>query len=140
MSGKDEKKKDEPKFKEIAKGKVYNVGFPDRNFTWIDLRSEEQKKVALSAKDLGVEYNKGGKFDQLILVSDGYFHGAKPYEVFQEVERMKAIVTNRSGSADVAVMSSNLITLDMSKCKKCGTPLFLVGEDFKCPKCGEPTT
>lgn len=139
MAVKEDKKKDEPKFTEIAKGKVYNVGFPDRNFTWIDLRSEEQKKVALSGKDLGFEYDKGGKFDQLILVSDEYFRGARPYEVWREVAKMKEIVTNKSGSVNVAVASSNIILSDMSTCKKCGTPLLIVGEGFKCQKCGEPT-
>jgi len=140
----DEDKKGEketagPEFKEIAKGKLYNVKFPDKNFTWIDLRSEEQKKIQLSAKDLGGEYEKAGKFDQLILVSDEYFHGATPYQVWQETEKMKQVVAKQSGSMDVAVVSSHVVLSELPKCKTCGTPLFITGEGYNCQKCGKPT-
>jgi hypothetical protein len=141
MSGapKEKRKKTRPKYEEIARGKVYNVQFPDRNFTWIDLRSEEKKKFALSGKDLGGEYKREGKFDQLVFVSDQYFRGATPFEVWKEAERIKRAVTQLSGSADVAVMTSSSIYANMPTCKKCGTPLFIVGEGFRCQKCGEPT-
>jgi len=135
----EDRKENEPSFKEIAKGKLYNVRFPGKNVTWIDLRSEAQKKVGVSAKDLGVEYGKGEKFDQLVFVSDEYFRNATPYEVWKETEKIKRIVTNLSGSANVAVISSRFVPSDMPKCKKCGTPLFIVGEGFNCQKCGEST-
>jgi len=135
------KKKTEPKYKEIAKGKVYNVEFPDLNFTWIDLRSENKKKIQLSVKDLGGAYSTSGKYDQLALVSDRYFQNVKPYEVWEMVERIKQTVTNLSGSVEVAVASnSSPLLADLPRCRKCETPLFLVGADFKCPKCGGPTT
>jgi hypothetical protein len=134
------KKKDEPEFKEIAKGKVYNFEFSDKNFTWIDLRSEEQKEIGVSEKNLGVKHSKGVKYDQLILVPDEYFHDATPYEIWLEIDKLKKIVETRSGSMDIGVMYGNRITLDsLSKCKECETPLFIKGRGFNCPKCGKST-
>lgn len=139
-----EKKKVEslplPQFDEIAKGKVYNVKFPKNNFTWIDMRSEEQKKAQLSLKDLGGEYSKGGKYDQLVIVSDKYLRNAKPYDVWRQISEVRTKVEQMSGSAGIAFVSSSPIVLDMPNCKKCGTPLFIVGEGYNCPKCGTPTT
>jgi len=129
--------KTKPKIKEIAKGKVFNVRIRGMDFVWIDLRFEE-RKVRVSLKNLGGQHGQQGKFDQLVLVSDKYFQGKTPNEIWRKLEKINSAVSEMSRSDKIEIVTSILDPVGLPRCENCGAPLFLVGEPFKCQRCGVP--
>jgi len=131
--GSSEKKKKEPTFKKIENGMIFTsedkiiVGFP----TEVETRTTAGGKVTvLGGKAGGQKYTKV-KYDWQVI------SGSQLPK--KEMEELKDTITSTSGTI-VASLSNATVINAMPKCRKCGTPLFIVGEGFKCQKCGEPTT
>ena len=134
MGDSDEKKKKEPTFKKIENGLVFTsediiaVGFP----TEVETKTSAGGKlsfVQLGGKAEGEKYKKVKYIWHVISGSP------LPREEMKELEG-----TIATASETIVASLDNASAINsMQNCRKCGTPLFLVGEDFKCQKCGEPT-
>ena len=110
---------------------------------------EEKKTNTKAAVDAGLKGAKvEGEQDKAIkgswdAVVKTETHGYLPLETWKKVaEQVSSTITVATGSTvnptDINVyMSAPISTLP--QCKKCGTPLFIIGGGIKCPKCGNPT-
>jgi len=56
----------------------------------------------------------------------------------EEMKKAKDNITATSGTVVVSLSNASLFDT-MPKCRKCGTPLLIIGEGFNCQKCGEST-
>ena len=130
---KKKKKKIEPTFSKIENGMIFTsegkimVGFP----TQIETKTKAAGALSfLGGKAGGEKYTKV-TYDWRVLSGS-----ALPQS---EMDKLKESISATSGTV-VASFSNAIAAQNMTKCKKCGTPLFIIGEGFNCQKCGEPTT
>ena len=127
---KEEKK--EPTFLKIENGMIFTsedkiiVGFP----TQIETKTKAAGALSfLGGKAGGEKYTK--------VTYDWRVISGSPLPR-SEMDKIKESIAATSGTV-VASLSNVIAAQSMAKCKKCGTPLFIVGAGFKCQKCGEPT-
>ncbi len=132
MGNSDEKKKKEPTFKKIENGMIFTsedkiiVGFP----TEVETKTSAGGKLSLlGGKAEGEKYTKV-KYNWQVI-------SGSPLPK-KEMEKLKETITTTSGTIVASLGNASSINA-MPKCRKCGTPLFIVGQGFKCQKCGEPT-
>lgn len=132
MGKSDEKKKKEPNFAKIENGMIFTledkiiVGFP----TEVETKTSAGGKLSiLGGKAEGEKYTRI-KYNWQV-ISGSPLPG-------EEMLRLKETIATTSGT--IVASLGNASSIDaIPKCRKCGTSLFLVGQEFKCPRCGEPT-
>ena len=132
MGNSKEKKKKEPTFKKIKNGMIFSseekiiVGLP----TEVETKTSAGGKLSiLGGNAKGEKYSKI-KYDWQVISENPL-----PKEEMKELEYS---ISASSGTI-VASLGNASSTYALRKCRKCGTPLLLVGKGFKCQKCGEPT-
>jgi len=126
------KKKKEPTFRKIENGMIFTsedkilVGLP----TEVETKTSAGGKVSiLGGKAEGEKYTKV-KYNWQVI-------SGSPLPL-EEMRKLAEKITTTSGTI-VASLDNASSLGEMPKCRKCGTPLFIVGRGFKCQKCGEPT-
>jgi len=111
-------------------GKTYAFGLPET----VEKMTGADGKAGVSIKGIGGEV-KGQQYSKVKYNWHIVSGSPLPYT---EMEKLKDKITTTSGTVVASLSNASLID-SMPKCKKCGTPLFMVGEGFSCQKCGEPT-
>jgi len=111
-------------------GKAYAFGLPET----VEKMTGVGGKAGISIKGLGGEV-KGEQYTKVKYNWQIVSGSPLPYA---EMETVKGTIETSSGTAVASLTNASLVD-SMPRCKKCGTPLFLVGEGFNCQKCGEPT-
>lgn len=129
---KEEKKKKEKNVEKVENCITYRdgekviVGFP----TEVETRAAAGGRLSFLGGDAkGEKYTKV-KYDWKVI-------SGSPLPK-QEMEEYRDKITTSSGTLVSSI--TNVSSFDgMAKCRKCGTPIFLVGEGLNCQKCGTPT-
>lgn len=115
---------------ESEDGKTYAFGLPEI----VEKMTGAEGKAGVSIKGIGGEI-KGQQYTRVKY--NWYIISGSPLPD-QQMKELKEKITATSGT--IVASLSNASSVDyMPKCRKCGTPLFIVGKGFKCQKCGEPT-
>jgi hypothetical protein len=116
---------------ESEDGKTYAYGFP----VVVEKMTGAEGKGGVSIKGIGGEV-KGQHYSKVEYKWQIVSGSPLPQE---EMSKLKDNIATTSGTVVVSMSNASLIDA-MPKCRKCGTPLLIIGEGFKCQKCGEPTT
>ena len=115
---------------ESEDGKTYAVGLPETVEKMTDAEGGAGVSIfGIGGKAKGQQYSKV-KYKWLIVSGSPLPH--------EEMKKAEENITATSGTV-VASLSNASVFDTLPRCKKCGTPLFIVGEGFRCQKCGEPT-
>lgn len=111
-------------------GKAYALGLPMK----VEKITGVAGKAGVSLRGVGGEV-KGEQYTKVEYAWHIVTGSPLPYE---ELKKIKDTIETSSGTVAVSLSNASMVE-SMPKCRKCGTPLLLVGEGFKCQKCGEPT-
>jgi len=132
-----EKKKEEkkePTFTKIENGMIFTsedkimVGLP----TQVETKTKAEGALSfLGGKAGGEKYTK--------VTYDWRVISGSPLPP-SEMDKIQESITATSGTVVASLSNATIAAQNLPKCKKCGTPLFIVGKGFNCQKCGEPTT
>jgi hypothetical protein len=115
---------------ESEDGKTYAFGFPQI----IEKMTAGEGKGEVSIIGIGGKV-KGQQYTKV----EYNWHIISGSPLPQEqMNKIKEKITTTSGTVVASLSNASMIDF-MSKCRKCGTPLFMIGEEYKCQKCGEPT-
>jgi len=138
LSEEKNKKKKKATFRKVEEGmileredgKTYAVGLPETVEKMTGAEGGAGVSImGIGGKVRGQQYSKV-KYKWVIVSGSPLPH--------EEMKKADEDITATSGTI-VASLSNASVFDTLPKCEKCGTPLLIVGEGFKCPKCGKPT-